>query len=298
MPNVNKLKVGIIGTGNIGSDLLMKVMRSPFLTCGMFTGRDKDSAGIARAKKLGVPTSHESIKAIIDDPACCDIVCDATSAAVHAEHAAILKKLGKFTIDLTPSRIGVPCIPILNLDEALEADNVSLITCGGQSVIPIARAIMEVHPETEYIELVGSIASKSAGPGTRANIEEYIRTTRSALEKFSGVPRGKVILILNPVEPPIHMHNTVYAQIPHPDIPALRKKIMAVVKRIQAYVPGYRLSVGPIARQDRVTVVTEVVGAEDFLPAYAGNLDIITCAAVKVAEAYAEKHVAGRRKKR
>lgn len=289
MPSVNKLKVGIIGTGNIGSDLLMKVMRSPLLTCGMFTGRDKDSAGIARAKKLGIPTSHESIKAIIDNPASCDVVCDATSAAVHVEHAAILKKLGKFTIDLTPSRIGVPCIPILNLREALNADNVSLITCGGQSVIPIARAIMEVHPNTSYIELVGSISSKSAGPGTRANINEYLRTTRAALETFSGVPRGKTILILNPVEPPMHMHNAVYAQIPHPDIPALRKKIMAVVKRIQAYVPGYRLSVGPIAQEDRVTVTIEVVGVNDFLPPYAGNLDIITCAAVKVAEAYAEQ---------
>lgn len=294
MPRVKKLRVGIIGTGNIGSDLLMKVMRSPLLTCGIFTGRDKDSAGIARAKKMGIPTSHESIKAIIDDPRCCDVVCDATSAAVHIEHAAILKKLGHFTIDLTPSRIGVPCIPILNLREALKAENVSLITCGGQGAIPIAKAIMEVHPETKYIELVGSIASKSAGPGTRANINEYIRATRDALETFSGVPRGKAILILNPVEPPMHMHNTVYAQIPHPDIPALRKKIMTVVKRIQAYVPGYRLSVGPIAQEDHVTVTTEVVGANDFLPPYAGNLDIITCAAVKVAEAYAEqKH--GRR---
>lgn len=298
MRTVNKLKVGIIGTGNIGSDLLIKVMRSPLLTCGIFTGRDKDSAGIARAKKLGVPTSHESIKAIIDDPKCCDIVCDATSAAVHVEHAAILKKLGHFTIDLTPSRVGTPCIPILNLRESLTSDNVNLITCGGQSVIPIAKAIMEVHPETEYIELVGSISSKSAGSGTRANVNEYLRTTKHALEKFSGVPRGKAILILNPVEPPMLMHNTVYAQIPHPNIPALRKKVLSVVKRIQAYVPGYRLSIGPVAQENRVTVVTEVVGANDFLPPYAGNLDIITCAAVKVAEAYAEKHIAGRRKKR
>lgn len=298
MRGVNKLKVGIIGTGNIGSDLLMKVMRSPLLTCGIFTGRDKDSAGIARAKKMGIPTSHESIKAIIDDPGCCDVVCDATSAAVHVEHAAILKKLGHFTIDLTPSRIGVPCIPILNLREALMAENVSLITCGGQSVIPIARAIMEVHPDTSYIELVGSIASKSAGPGTRANIEEYIRTTRAALEKFSGVPRGKAILILNPVEPPMLMHNTLYAQIPHPNITAIRKKVRAAVERIREYVPGYRLAIEPIVRQDHVVLMVEVVGAGDFLPAYAGNLDIITCAAVKVAEAYAEKHLTARRKKR
>ncbi len=288
MPNVNKLRVGIIGTGNIGSDLLMKVMRSPLLTCGMFTGRDKDSAGIARAKKLGVPTSYESIKAIIDNPTCCDIVCDATSAAVHAEHAAILKKLGKFTIDLTPSRIGALCIPVLNLKEALKTDNVNLVTCGGQSLIPIARAVMKTHPETQYIEMVGSVASKSAGPGTRANIEEYIQTTTAALKKFSGVPEAKAILILNPVEPPMLMHNTLYALIPHPNMEQLRANIVAVVKRIQTYVPGYRLALGPVVQNNNVVIMIEVVGAGDFLPTYAGNLDIMTCAAVKVAEGCAE----------
>ncbi|MBI2075253.1 MAG: acetaldehyde dehydrogenase (acetylating) [Candidatus Harrisonbacteria bacterium] len=288
MPNVNKLRVGIIGTGNIGSDLLMKVMRSPLLTCGIFTGRDKDSAGIARAKKLGVPTSYDSIKAIIDDPTSCDIVCDATSAAVHVEHAAILKKLGKFTIDLTPSCIGVPCIPVINLKECLGTDNVNLVTCGGQGLIPIARAVMEVHPETEYIEMVGAISSKSAGPGTRANIEEYIQTTTAALKKFSGVPEAKAILILNPAEPPILMHNTLYAIIPHPDIAALRAKIKTVAKRIQAYVPGYRLAVEPTMHKDKMVLMIEVVGVGDFLPTYAGNLDIMTCAAVNVAEGYAK----------
>lgn len=288
---MKKVKVGIIGTGNIGSDLLHKVLRSEVLECGIFTGRNKDSEGIRRAKELGVPTSFESLKPIIENPDCCEIVFDTTSAAYHLEHAVILKNLGKFTIDLTPSRIGMMCVPAINLAEALEAENVNLITCGGQTLIPIAKAIMEVHPETKYIEVVGSIASKSAGSGTRANMEEYIQTTTDALKKFSGVPQAKAILILNPVEPPILMHNTLYALIPEPNIEALTKKLNEVVAAIQQYVPGYRLAIGPVAEKGKITITIEVVGRGDFLPAYAGNLDIITCAAIRVAEEYAKKKV-------
>ncbi len=288
---MQKVKVGIIGTGNIGSDLLYKVSRSEVLECGIFTGRNKDSEGIARAKAMGVPTSFYSLDAIINNPDCCDIVFDTTSAAYHLEHAPILKKLGKFTIDLTPSRVGMMCVPAINLDEALEADNVNLITCGGQTLIPIAKAVMDVHPETKYIEVVGSIASKSAGSGTRANIEEYIGTTSDALKKFSGVPEAKAILILNPAEPPILMHNTLYALIPEPNIEALTKKINEVVAAIQQYVPGYRLAMSPVVEKGKVTITIEVVGRGDFLPAYAGNLDIITCAAIRVAEEYARKKV-------
>lgn len=286
---MQKVKVGIIGTGNIGSDLLYKVCRSEVLECGIFTGRNKDSEGIRRAKDLGVPTSFASLQAIIDNPDCCEIVFDTTSAAYHAEHAPILKNLGKFTIDLTPSRIGLMCVPAINLAQALAAPNVNLVTCGGQTLIPIAKAVMEVHPETKYIEVVGSIASKSAGSGTRANIEEYIQTTTNALKEFSGVPEAKAILILNPAEPPILMHNTLYALIPEPNIEALTKKINEVVAAIQQYVPGYRLAIGPIAEKGKVTITIEVVGRGDFLPAYAGNLDIITCAAVRFAEEYARK---------
>lgn len=288
---MKKVKVGIIGTGNIGSDLLYKVVRSEVLECGIFTGRNKDSEGIARAKAMAVPTSFDSLQAIINNPDCCDIVFDTTSAAYHAEHAVILKKIGKFTIDLTPSRIGMMCVPVINLAEALEATNVNLITCGGQTLIPIAKAIMDVHPETKYIEVVGSIASKSAGSGTRANIEEYVQTTTDALKTFSGVPAAKAILILNPAEPPILMHNTLYALIPEPNVAALTKKINEVVSAIQQYVPGYRLAMGPIVEKGKVTVTIEVVGRGDFLPAYAGNLDIITCAAIRVAEEYARKKV-------
>lgn len=290
---MQKVKVGIIGTGNIGSDLLHKVLRSEILECGIFTGRNKDSEGIARAKELGVPTSFESLKPIIDNPDCCEIVFDTTSAAYHIEHAPILKNLNKFTIDLTPSRIGMMCVPAINLAEAIESSNVNLVTCGGQTLIPIAKAIMEAHPETKYIEVIGSIASKSAGSGTRANIEEYIQTTTDALEKFSGVPKAKAILILNPVEPPILMHNTLYALIDEPNIEVLTKKINEVVLAIQQYVPGYRLAMGPVAEKGKVTITIEVVGNGDFLPAYAGNLDIITCAAIRVAEEYARKKILG-----
>jgi acetaldehyde dehydrogenase len=283
-----KLRVGIIGTGNIGSDLLFKVLRSPLLTCGLFTGRNKDSEGIARARALGIPTSFDSIKAIVDHPERIDIAIDTTTAASHVEHAAILKKLHTFVIDLTPSRLGYLCVPAINLDTALTKENVNLVTCGGQTLIPIAKAIMDVHPDTAYIEMVGSIASKSAGPGTRANIEEYILTTTSALKEFSGVPRAKAILILNPAEPPILMHNTLYAEIPNPNIEALQERIAAVARDIQSYVPGYRVAIGPMIERGRVVVMVEVVGRGDFLPAYAGNLDIITCAAVRVAEAYAQ----------
>ncbi|TSC85052.1 MAG: acetaldehyde dehydrogenase [Parcubacteria group bacterium Gr01-1014_13] len=288
---MKKIKVGIIGTGNIGSDLLHKVGRSEVLECGIFTGRNKDSEGIARAKAMGVPTSFDSLGAIINNPDYCEIVFDTTSAVYHTEHAPILKNLGKFTIDLTPSRIGMMCVPAINLAEALEVPNVNLVTCGGQTLIPIAKAIMEVHPETKYIEVVGSVASKSAGSGTRANIEEYINTTTNALKSFSGVPEAKAILILNPAEPPILMHNTLYALIPEPNIEALTKKINEVAASIQQYVPGYRLAMGPTAEKGKVTVTIEVVGRGDFLPAYAGNLDIITCAAIRVAEEYARKKI-------
>jgi acetaldehyde dehydrogenase len=196
--------------------------------------------------------------------------------------------MGKVTIDLTPSRIGVMCVPAINLKEVLHEDNVNLVTCGGQALIPIAKAVMEAHPETKYIEVVGSIASKSAGSGTRANIEEYIQTTASALKKFSGVPRAKAILILNPAEPPILMHNTLYALIDEPNAMLLKEKIDNAVAVIQKYVPGYRVAAGPIVEKGKVTVTVEVVGRGDFLPAFAGNLDIITCAAIRVAEEYAK----------
>ncbi|MGK0468603.1 acetaldehyde dehydrogenase (acetylating) [Clostridium sp.] len=286
---MKKMKVAIIGTGNIGTDLLMKIIKSEFLECCLFTGRNPESDGIKRAEDIGIKVSCDSIKAIEDDPGCCDIVFDATSAKVHIYNAPILKRLGKYTIDLTPSQIGKMCVPVINLKECLSEDNVNLITCGGQATIPIAYAIRKVHPEIEYIEIVASIASKSAGRGTRANIDEFTQTTREALTIFTGVPKAKAIINLNPAEPPVIMHNTIYAKIDNPRIDEILTEVHLIVKKIQQYVPGYRIVLEPVAEGGRVTTMIEVVGVADFLPKYAGNLDIITCAAVNIAEEYAKK---------
>lgn len=283
-----KIKVGILGTGNIGTDLLIKVQRSKILECGMFSGQNLDSPGIKKAKLIGVKTSFGSIQAFIDNPDCCDIVVDCTSAKAHFIHAPILKKLGKFTIDMTPSQIGKACIPVLNMKECLDEANVNLITCGGQCAVPIARAITKVHPEVEYIELVASIASLSAGRGTRANIDEFTQATKDAMESFSGVPRAKAIIILNPADPPILMHNTVFAMIKKPKLKQIQKEINKIVNLIKEYVPGYKITLGPILESGRLTVMIEVTGKGDFLPKYSGNLDIVTSAAVKVAEEYAK----------
>jgi len=286
---MKKIKVGIIGSGNIGTDLLFKIQRSEILECSIFAGRDPESKGIKRAESMGIKTSADSIRAIEDNPSICDIVFDATSAKGHAINAPILKKLGKFVIDLTPSRIGSMCIPVINIGEALKEDNINMVTCGGQASVPIAKAIMEAHPETEYIEVVASIASKSAGSGTRANIDEYTQTTKDAIEVFSGVKRAKAIIILNPAEPPILMSNTIYAKIDNPDLDKIKTKVTAVEEQIKKYVPGYRIALGPVYDKGRVTIMVEVVGAGDYLPKYSGNLDIITCAAVQVAETYAKQ---------
>lgn len=286
---MRKMKVGIIGTGNIGTDLLIKVTRSPFLECGMFTGRNLDSKGIGIANSMGVPVSFDSIHAIEEDPSCCDIVFDATSAKVHEYNAPILKKLNKFAIDLTPSRIGKMCIPVLNMEACLDEDNVNLITCGGQGAIPVAYAIAKAQPQTRYIEVVASIASKSAGTGTRNNIDEFTQTTKEALSFFTGVEKTKAIIILNPAEPPIIMRNTVYALIDNPDMDRICSRVHDIEEKIKKYVPGYRIIVGPVYESGRVTTTIEVVGLGDYLPEYSGNLDIITCAAVNIAEEYARR---------
>lgn len=286
---MKKIKVGIIGTGNIGTDLLYKIQKSELLECSIFSGRDPESKGIKRAESMGIKTSPDSVRAIEDDPSICDIVFDATSAKAHSINAPILKKLGKFVIDLTPSRIGGMCIPAINLSEAIKSDNVNMVTCGGQASVPIAKAIMEVHPEIEYIEIVASIASKSAGSGTRANIDEYTQTTKDAIELFSGVKKAKAIIILNPAEPPILMNNTIYAKIDNPDLEKIKEAVFKVEAQIRKYVPGYRIALGPVHEKGRLTIMIEVVGAGDYLPRYSGNLDIITCAAVQVAEEYARQ---------
>ena len=287
---MKKVKVGIIGTGNIGSDLLMKVLRSDVLECGIFAGHSPDSKGIARAKTLGVPVTYDSIRYIEAHPDCCRIVFDATSAKVHAQNAPILKRLGKYAIDLTPAHIGPFCVPQVNLDAAMEQENVNCVTCGGQATVPLARAISSVA-DVRYLEVVATIASKSAGIGTRNNIDEFTQTTKEALLELGGVQKAKAIIILNPAEPPVTMHNTVYALIDNPDMAAITKAVKETEQALQKYVPGYKVVLGPVYENGRVTTSIEVTGSGDFLPAYAGNLDIITCAALEIAENYARRNL-------
>lgn len=283
---MDKVKVAIIGTGNIGTDLLMKVRKSEILECGIFAGHSLDSKGIALAKDLGIPVTYDSIRYIEENPDCCQIVFDATSAKVHEQNAPILKKLGKFAIDLTPAHVGPFCVPYVNLDEAMEQDNVNCVTCGGQATVPLAYAINNVA-DVKYLEIVATIASKSAGIGTRNNIDEFTQTTKEALIELAGIKKAKAIIILNPAEPPITMHNTVYAMIDNPDMDAICDAVFKVEKEIQKYVPGYKVVLGPVYENGRVTTSIEVTGSGDFLPAYSGNLDIITCAAIEIAENYA-----------
>lgn len=285
---MDRVKVGIIGTGNIGSDLLMKVMKSDVLECGIFAGHSPDSKGIARARSMGIPVSYDSIRYIEAHPECCQIVFDATSAKVHAQNAPILKRLGKYAIDLTPAHVGPFCVPQVNLEAAMAQDNVNCVTCGGQATVPIAKALSDTC-DVEYLEVVATIASKSAGAGTRNNIDEFTQTTKEALMELGGIRKAKAIIILNPAEPPITMHNTVYALIKDPDMERIRARIHQVERDLQKYVPGYRVVLGPIYENGRVTTSIEVTGSADFLPAYAGNLDIITCAAVEIAENYARR---------
>lgn len=289
-----KTKIGIIGTGNIGTDLLMKVRRSNILECGIFAGHNPDSNNIKIAKELGIPTTYDSINYIEENPDCCEIVFDATSAKVHMYNAKILKRLRKFTIDLTPAHVGEFCVPAVNMDSALKYDNINMITCGGQATVPLACALSRVHNNIRYLEVVATIASKSAGLGTRQNIDEFTQTTRDALVYFTGIKSTKAIITLNPAEPPIIMHNTVYALIDEPNMETICQEVRAMEKKIQKYVPGYEIVVGPVYENGRVTTTLKVLGSGDFLPSYAGNLDIITCAAVEAAEAYVRRKLTWR----
>lgn len=288
MTNKNsKLKVAIIGTGNIGTDLLIKIQRSQNIECNAFIGRNLSSNGMLKAASLGVTVSADGINYIINNPDCCDLVFDATSAKSHFEHAPILQKLNKKVIDLTPAKIGLMCVPSVNLADSLEESNVNMITCGGQASIPIAFAIGKSQEVVEYIEVVSSISSRSAGPGTRQNLDEYISTTEAGIKQFSGAQKSKAIIILNPAEPCIDMQTTIFAQVKNPDISKLSEVLDEVLSKVIQYVPGYKVILGPILENNRIVIMVKVVGLGDYLPAYAGNLDIINCAAIAMAEQYA-----------
>ena len=301
---MNKTKVAVIGSGNIGTDLMIKVLRlSATLEMGALVGIDPDSDGLARARRLKVPTTHEGVDGFIamNGFADVDIVFDATSAKAHIANAAKLEPYGKTLIDLTPAAIGPFVVPPVNLDAHLGANNLNMVTCGGQATIPIVHAVSRITP-VAYAEIVASIASKSAGPGTRANIDEFTETTSAAIESVGGAARGKAIIVLNPAEPALIMRDTVFCLIGDADHAVIRASVEEMVAEVAKYVPGYRLKQDvqftPIDEPvttltsepvtTRVSVFLEVEGAAHYLPAYAGNLDIMTSAALRVAERIAE----------
>jgi len=303
---MSRTKVAVIGSGNIGTDLMVKVLRlSDTLEMAAMVGIDPDSDGLARARRLGVPTTSEGVAGLIAMPEFDDIgiVFDATSAGAHRANAAALAPYGKRLVDLTPAAIGPYVVPPVNVDAHLDADNVNMVTCGGQATVPVVAALSRVV-DVPYAEIVASIASRSAGPGTRASIDEFTETTARAIEQVGGAARGKAIIILNAAEPPMTMRDTVLALVDDPggvQQDAIRDSVLRMVSQVAAYVPGYRLKQpvqfttlvpdhdvrtlsdgAPATHQ--VSVFLEVEGAAHHLPAYAGNLDIMTSAAVQAAE--------------
>lgn len=284
------LRVAVVGTGNIGTDLMRKILRSHALDLRMFAGIDPDSPGIARAREAGVPVSTNGVEAVLELAAELDVVYEATSAAVHAANAPRYEDAGLLAIDLTPAKLGPPVVPAVGVDVTPGTPNLSLTTCGGQATTPIVAAVSRVA-RVEYAEIVSTIASASAGPGTRQNIDEFTRTTAGALEAIGGAERGKAIIILNPAEPPLLMRNAVMCLVAgEPGRDALAQSVHEVAATVRGYVPGYRVVAGPDLDAGfgngltKVSVFLEVTGAGDFLPEYAGNLDIMTAAAVAVGE--------------
>ena len=282
---MTKINVAIIGSGNIGMDLIYKIKRSNVLRCEWIVGRDPNSVNLNKLRKMGYQTSSDGIKTLASNPYNYDIVFDATTAQAHKAHAPILYRLGKYTIDLTPARIGEICVPCLNGESCLNCNNINMVTCGGQATVPLAYAISKVTPNIKYIEMVSTISSFSAGKGTRDNIDEYIHTTNSALRKFTGINNVKAMMVLNPADPPITMRNTLYVEADKFDVHEVYKSIVWIADRIKQYVPGYKILFEPTMLTDTIlTVSAQVEGSGDYLPRYAGNLDIITCAAIEMAE--------------
>ena len=272
---IQKLNIAIIGSGTIGTDLLIKVLRSKFLNCTMFAGRRLNSSGMEKAKFLGVKISDGGINAILEQPDLCDLVFDATSAQDFSRHWPLLNNLNKIAIDMTPSMLGQKIVPAINLDSVKNFRNCNMISCGGQASIPVVYALTRVQKNIEYIEVVSSISSKSAGPGTRNNLDEYIENTEEAICSFTGCQKVKVMLILNPAEPCIDMQTTISAKVSNPDLEKVTAAVMNMEKKIQSYVPGYKIMVSPVYEENRIVVIIRVRGLGDYFPVYAGNLDII-----------------------
>jgi acetaldehyde/propanal dehydrogenase len=288
-----RVKAAIIGSGNIGTDLLYKAQRSPVLEPIWMVGIDPDSDGLARARSLGVKTTAEGVEGLLPHlgPDGVRVVFDATSAHAHVQNWRRLAEHDVLVVDLTPAAVGPYCIPPVNLGEHLEggARNVNMVTCGGQATVPMVAAVSRVQP-VDYAEIVATVASKSAGPGTRNNIDEFTRTTAGAVEKLGGAKKGKAIIILNPADPPLIMRDTIHCLTSgEPDKEAITASVQAMIREVQKYVPGYTLKNGPVFDGRRVTVYVEVKGLGDYLPPYAGNLDIMTAAALRTGEVWAQR---------
>ena len=297
------IRAAILGSGNIGTDLMYKLKRSKILRPVIMAGIIPESEGLARARQEGLAITTEGIDGLLKQADSFDIVFDATTASAHKNHAPLLSAANKIAIDLTPAAVGPYVVPVVNLDEHIGANNVNLVSCGGQATVPLINALKQVAP-VEYAEIVATIASKSAGPGTSQNIDEFTETTARGLEKIGRATHGKAIIVLNPAEPPILMRNTVHGVMDDADAGKILASIEAMVQRIQQYVPGYRLRAKPLiqdhgngGRKKKITLFVEVEGAGDFLPKYAGNLDIMTSAAVKVGEEIGKHSMAGTWKK-
>ncbi|MCW8833647.1 MAG: acetaldehyde dehydrogenase (acetylating) [Colwellia sp.] len=288
-----KLKAVIIGPGNIGTDLLIKMFRSQWIEPVWMVGIDPESDGLKRAREMGIKTTSDGVDGMLSHVVEDDIriAFDATSAYVHAENSRKLNELGVIMIDLTPAAIGPFCVPPVNLkDQTKNLEmNVNMVTCGGQATIPMVAAVSQVQ-DVEYGEIIATVSSRSAGPGTRKNIDEFTRTTASAIEKVGGADKGKAIIIINPAEPPLIMRDTVHCLTKEtPNQAAITESIHAMIKEVQKYVPGYRLVNGPVFDGNRVSVFLEVEGLGDYLPKYSGNLDIMTAAGLRTAEMFAEE---------
>ncbi|WP_323118078.1 acetaldehyde dehydrogenase (acetylating) [Burkholderia alba] len=279
-----RTRVAILGSGGIGVDLMFKVKASRNLSLAFVVGRNANSEGLGVVREHGVPTSSEGLNFLKDNVDQFDMVFDATSAAAHTVSNQFFRQAGKFTIDLTPAKLGQLCVPSINLEQINAAQNINLITCGGQASLPLAYALSQAVDEIDYIEVVSTISSRSAGMATRENINEYLTTTESALASFSGAGRTKAILNINPAEPGISMQTTLYATAKYRDFDRVKACIDAMTRRVQTYVPGYQLVMGPMENRGQIVVGLTVRGSGDYLPSFAGNLDIINCAAVAVAE--------------
>lgn len=294
----SKIKAAIIGPGNIGTDLLVKAKRSELIEPVWMVGVEAQSPGLKRAQEMGLKTTAEGVDGMLphlkEDGV--QICFDATSAYVHADNSRKVNALGAVMIDLTPAAIGPFCVPPVNLAQAVEARamNVNMVTCGGQATIPLVAAVSRVQA-VSYAEIVATVSSKSAGPGTRKNIDEFTRTTTRGIEEVGGAQRGKAIIIINPAEPPLIMRDTIHClTVDDPDEAAIGDSVETMLQEVQRYVPGYTLKNGPVFDGNRVSLYMEVEGLGDFLPKYAGNLDIMTAAGLRTAEMYAEEIRAGK----